>query len=831
MKILKNNKNYDLYNQGGQLIATNVCKKIALSILYPFEITEDNIKPSKSKNKVTWFSDEVLKYYPELKTNTALGYYDLTSGKETKFDSFLEEIETDLRNHKKHNKRTVEKAAATYGITNKNIVKETTELAIVKIARSVATQKNKSDYDKYLEIVELYKHQVNLSHRTSQSMLLQQYSTPAPIGYIGGLYILKKNNSEAHYFEPSAGNGLLTIALPIRNTIVNEIDDIRLQNLRTQDFEHITSQDATIPFTEYYKKFNGVITNPPFGTLLDAVDYDGFRIKTLDHLMALRTLDTMKDNGKAAIIIGGHTNWDDKGRIQAGKNRLFFNYLYSRYNVDDVILIDGHKLYSRQGTAFDVRLILIDGRKEKTEGFAPLKNKEAATVIYDFEDLWYRVFGSGKKRNDKARKILAKTPKKTREKVRKYADDLANKDKVKQKRIRIAKVKAQAKLKLLNLTDLEKLLGLGSVSLKKDEEKKKIYVYSEYNPEWVSAARKMNGKWTGNSWSFDIRDEDDIKNKLTNIFGTYGEKNYKTVDVLLFLDKMFLNEKSLFMFGRQIYHTWGRDSRVVLGEGVGIMEGDLSSSGSRKNYYVHPDKGTVLRIRDIPAGLIDKEDSSLFKIIEDKDNTDKQKRIRITKTKAQAKLKLLNLLETGESLKGTYKSDYYDKKRNAFRNAINKLPAKYSVTTSEAITTNSFYIKFKGKPGYSSEIRFSDHEPIFRESGVLYLDYSDYSAKSLIELIKIHAKALRRKTKIIKENVPVSYFKDKKAIKEGEYDVLYYDTSFHEYRTMLEKLFLKNDNYYVRYPSGHTVKITKDEILKQFIKKFELKEKKEKYYE
>ena len=53
-----------------------------------------------------------------------------------------------------------------------------------------------------------------------------------------------------------------------------------------------------------------------------------------------------------AVILPGMP----KGRITSGKNRIFFNYLYSRYHVADVINIDGHKLYSRQGTSFDVRL-------------------------------------------------------------------------------------------------------------------------------------------------------------------------------------------------------------------------------------------------------------------------------------------------------------------------------------------------------------------------------------------------------------------------------------------------------------------------------------------
>jgi hypothetical protein len=104
--------------------------------------------------------------------------------------------------------------------------------------------------------------------------------------------------------------------------------------------------------------------------------------------MALRALDCMKDNGKAAIIIGGHTRYDKKGRIQKGKNRFFFNYLFSRYNVVDVIPIDGSKLYSRQGTSFDTRLMLIDGRKSQPSGAAPLRNAERDAVVDSFEELY-----------------------------------------------------------------------------------------------------------------------------------------------------------------------------------------------------------------------------------------------------------------------------------------------------------------------------------------------------------------------------------------------------------------------------------------------------------
>jgi hypothetical protein len=313
--------------------------------------------------------------------------------------SFVDKMENEFSVLNKHNKISIEKIAGTFNIFNKNKIKELTELAIVMVARKIAQNTELNNLNKFNKIVELYNNQANLSQRTSQSMLLQQYSTPAPISYVASLYVLGPDNNKL-FFEPSAGNGLLTIALPPENTYVNELDDIRLANLKTQAFTIITSNDATIPFTEYYKKFDGIATNPPFGTLMSAENYDGYKIKTLDHLMSLRALDCMKDTGRAAIIIGGHTDWDEQGRIQAGKNRLFFNYLYSHYNVEDVILIDGHKLYSRQGTSFNVRLIIINGRKTKVEGFAPLKNSLLSEVIYSFENLWNRVFALQHENND-----------------------------------------------------------------------------------------------------------------------------------------------------------------------------------------------------------------------------------------------------------------------------------------------------------------------------------------------------------------------------------------------------------------------------------------------
>jgi hypothetical protein len=311
---------------------------------------------------------------------------------------FVQHIIRELDAGVQHDKRSIEKIAASYRITDKTQVKEFTELAIVLKARHLA-HLNESIWDRYSRIVSLYARQVNLSHRTSQSVMLQQYSTPVPISFLAGIFV--NANQNISIFEPSAGNGLLTIAAHPRNVVVNEIDTLRRSNLLDQRYKQVLSQDATLPFVGFEKRFDAVITNPPFGTLNQPVKYDTFPIRVLDHLMALRALDTMRDDGKAAIIIGGHTTWGKKGRIQAGKNRIFFNYLYSRYHVRDVINIDGHKLYSRQGTSFDVRMILIAGRKNKPAGAAPLYNDDSAKVVDSFEELYERVMKVKEERTTK----------------------------------------------------------------------------------------------------------------------------------------------------------------------------------------------------------------------------------------------------------------------------------------------------------------------------------------------------------------------------------------------------------------------------------------------
>lgn len=309
----------------------------------------------------------------------------------TKEADFITFLVGNLSLNEKLNRPQVEKVAFQMGIENKTVIKELTEYAIVKRAREIALGHGDVD-QKYEKMVNLYNHQTNISFRTSQSILLKQYSTPAPIGYLMGVYCGIQSGTKS-VFEPSAGNGLLTIAAHPKKVIVNEIDDNRRSNLLRDQYQEVLKRDASKPFGDMYQHFDAVITNPPFGRIgrNEKLYVDGYRIYDLDHHMALIALDTMRDSGKAAIIIGGHLTYDDRGRITAGKDRIFFNYLYSKYHVEDVIALDGKKLYSKQGTAFNVTLILINGRKNNQPAVAPLYDPKRDAVVRSFDELHKRV--------------------------------------------------------------------------------------------------------------------------------------------------------------------------------------------------------------------------------------------------------------------------------------------------------------------------------------------------------------------------------------------------------------------------------------------------------
>ncbi|MBD1853444.1 hypothetical protein H6F87_26380 [Cyanobacteria bacterium FACHB-502] len=260
-------------------------------------------------------------------------------------------------------------------LTNKQ-VDECIEKSLVRVARNIT--QSLEPMTSFDLLVDLYDRQPHLSSRTSSSILLQQYSTPTPIGRLAQQ--LGDIHPETTVYEPTAGNGsLLTNASPDK-AIVNEIDGRRASELQAQGFA-VTQHDAT-EFAPQKKSVERVILNPPFGAATDpttghtkrwTIELDDpapgtrpYETSAVDHAITFKSLSAMKDDGKAVVILGApmeqKMGYDASGAYNEGQTRSFFFTLYNNYNVVQHFTVTGDKLYDKQGTTFPVDVIVIDGR-------------------------------------------------------------------------------------------------------------------------------------------------------------------------------------------------------------------------------------------------------------------------------------------------------------------------------------------------------------------------------------------------------------------------------------------------------------------------------------
>ncbi len=247
---------------------------------------------------------------------------------------------------------------------------EMIESAVVQAARHIALT-SENPIETYRELVDLYSRQPNLNVRSSTSIEQQAYSTPVPLAYLAseraGI------GRDTTVYEPTAGNGALLISARDGNITANELNPDRAEQLRgIYPDASVTEHDATTFVPEGGKR-DVVIANPPFGPLKGADGeskvFDlggGYKTREIDHAIALRALDAMKDDGRAVLIVGSiaKTITGDKARGDAynGKaKREFYYRLYSQYNVTDHFTVAG-ELYSRQGAAWPVDVIVIEGR-------------------------------------------------------------------------------------------------------------------------------------------------------------------------------------------------------------------------------------------------------------------------------------------------------------------------------------------------------------------------------------------------------------------------------------------------------------------------------------
>lgn len=296
---------------------------------------------------------------------------------------------------------------------SENELMQLCELGLVIEAKRIAVLNEPLKF-RFEKMVDLYGRQLTIQPKDSRSATLQQYSTPCPLAFLLGEYVKKgteeREDDNIKFFEPTAGNGLLTISFRAYQMVVNELDDIRFNNLKRLGFFRTTNEDATCS-SEPLKCFSGIIANPPFAPL-EKKDFlvrkgvvDGreatYEFDRLDHKIAIMALDHMKDDGRAAIIIGGkmavklkdykESYW--KNGVLFGGFRNFITYLNRQYNIEDILYINGD-LYRKQGTTFPIVAILINGRTkwngDKRHQWHPFDEAKDGQID-TFNELYHRM--------------------------------------------------------------------------------------------------------------------------------------------------------------------------------------------------------------------------------------------------------------------------------------------------------------------------------------------------------------------------------------------------------------------------------------------------------
>lgn len=265
-------------------------------------------------------------------------------------------------------------------------VEEAIELATVIQARAIVdASSDMTEGQVYQRMVDLYVQQPTLSQRTSTSVEMQAYSTPAPLAYLASR--LAGIDSKSRVYEPSAGNGMLLMEAEPANIQANELQPDRVDGLRRAlgDEATITEGDATKAKPGPY---DTLITNPPFGKVRndmgETVTFDlrglGEVATTteIDHAISAMGLDALPTDGRAVLIIGGQKGTTQEQRRQEyvkGSTRKFFKALYDNYNVTEHFTAAG-SLYQKQGAGWPVDVIVIEGKGRSAKPY-PMKTAPA----------------------------------------------------------------------------------------------------------------------------------------------------------------------------------------------------------------------------------------------------------------------------------------------------------------------------------------------------------------------------------------------------------------------------------------------------------------------
>lgn len=279
-------------------------------------------------------------------------------------------------------------------------IEETVEEGLVRAVRAISGLQLTQD-QKWERIKAVYDRQPRLETRTGDrideegnleqgSISRQAYSTPVHLAWALNEWATR-GKPKTYTFEGTAGHGALLTGTDAHYGIANELDKRRARSLAMQGLR-VTNEDARgwlKRHPEWQGAAEAVIMNPPFGERQGE--------ENIDHEIALQHLQALAPGGRAVVVMGGH--YTDKTKTHkdpdpASKHLLTqINQNYNLTHVIEVARQDMGRLYGKQGAAYPISILVIEGRRDARDSsriYPRPSEVEYATSVDQIRDILQR---------------------------------------------------------------------------------------------------------------------------------------------------------------------------------------------------------------------------------------------------------------------------------------------------------------------------------------------------------------------------------------------------------------------------------------------------------
>ena len=134
-------------------------------------------------------------------------------------------------------------------------------------------------------------------------------------------------------------------------------------------------------------------------------------------------------------------------------------------------------------------------------------------------------------------------------------------------------------------------------------------VFTPYNSRFVSLIKNIGGRrWNSSEqcWTVPESEIDTVRKYMMEVYGETDlpDESEKITILVRFNKRVCEGRASVELFGKTVARAFGRDSGAKVGDDVTVIEGKITSGGSRNRWDTIVTEGTVVKIRNISRAAL-----------------------------------------------------------------------------------------------------------------------------------------------------------------------------------------------------------------------------------